>query len=186
VGRVRGAVLGLGAEIVAGTRRRALVLVIPNEQPKSLKFLCPCGCGEIISVNLCLVTRALGRSTTNPSVAFRCGHRYGSLRAVVVISFFEITKPASCLVKCPRCRRTRSAAGGKKTTRATINLINGITATTFNPYAASQSVRTHFYSTKRPHSRLLPPGSRPLEKRIPVLCRIRTSSVTGDATHFCV
>src|ERR1700723_1237022 len=29
-----------------------LVLVIPSEQPKSLKFLCPCGCGEIVSVNL--------------------------------------------------------------------------------------------------------------------------------------
>jgi hypothetical protein len=29
-----------------------LVLVMPNEQPKSLKFLCPCGCGEIVSVNL--------------------------------------------------------------------------------------------------------------------------------------
>ena len=29
-----------------------LVLIIPNKRPKSLKFVCPCGCGEIISVNL--------------------------------------------------------------------------------------------------------------------------------------
>jgi Family of unknown function (DUF6527) len=29
-----------------------LVLVMPNKRPKSLKFLCPCGCGEPISVNL--------------------------------------------------------------------------------------------------------------------------------------
>ena len=29
-----------------------LVLVMPNKRPKSLKFLCPCGCGETISVNL--------------------------------------------------------------------------------------------------------------------------------------
>jgi hypothetical protein len=29
-----------------------LVLVMPNKRPKSLKFLCPCGCSEIISVNL--------------------------------------------------------------------------------------------------------------------------------------
>lgn len=29
-----------------------LVLVMPNRRPKSLKFLCPCGCSEIISVNL--------------------------------------------------------------------------------------------------------------------------------------
>ncbi|MHB8217085.1 MAG: DUF6527 family protein [Candidatus Sulfotelmatobacter sp.] len=29
-----------------------LVLVIPNKRPKSLKFLCPCGCGETVSVNL--------------------------------------------------------------------------------------------------------------------------------------
>ena len=33
-------------------RAGVLVLVIPNERPKSLKFLCPCGCGETISVNL--------------------------------------------------------------------------------------------------------------------------------------
>jgi len=29
-----------------------LVLVIPNKRPKSVKLICPCGCGEIISVNL--------------------------------------------------------------------------------------------------------------------------------------
>lgn len=29
-----------------------LVLVIPDKRPKSVKFICPCGCGEIISVNL--------------------------------------------------------------------------------------------------------------------------------------
>lgn len=29
-----------------------LVLVMPNKRPKSLKFLCPCGCGETVSVNL--------------------------------------------------------------------------------------------------------------------------------------
>ena len=29
-----------------------LVLVMPGKRPKSLKFLCPCGCGEVISVNL--------------------------------------------------------------------------------------------------------------------------------------
>jgi uncharacterized protein DUF6527 len=29
-----------------------LVLVIPNKRPKSLKFFCPCGCGETVSVNL--------------------------------------------------------------------------------------------------------------------------------------
>lgn len=29
-----------------------LVLVMPNDIPKSLKFLCPCGCGETVSVNL--------------------------------------------------------------------------------------------------------------------------------------
>jgi len=29
-----------------------LVLVMPGDRPKSLKFLCPCGCGEVISVNL--------------------------------------------------------------------------------------------------------------------------------------
>ncbi len=29
-----------------------LVLVMPGERPKSLKLLCPCGCGETVSVNL--------------------------------------------------------------------------------------------------------------------------------------
>jgi hypothetical protein len=29
-----------------------LVLVMPGNRPKSLKFLCPCGCGNPISVNL--------------------------------------------------------------------------------------------------------------------------------------
>lgn len=33
-------------------KQGVLVLVIPNERAKSLKFLCPCGCGKIISVNL--------------------------------------------------------------------------------------------------------------------------------------
>jgi hypothetical protein len=29
-----------------------LVLVMPGEKPKWLKFICPCGCGEVVSVNL--------------------------------------------------------------------------------------------------------------------------------------
>jgi uncharacterized protein DUF6527 len=29
-----------------------LVLVMPGERPKSLKFLCPCGCGDTVSINL--------------------------------------------------------------------------------------------------------------------------------------
>ena|ERR1700733_338890 len=29
-----------------------LVIVMPNKRAKSLKLLCPCGCGEVISVNL--------------------------------------------------------------------------------------------------------------------------------------
>jgi hypothetical protein len=29
-----------------------LVLVMPGNRPKSLKFLCPCGCGQTVSVNL--------------------------------------------------------------------------------------------------------------------------------------
>ncbi|HXE53548.1 MAG TPA: DUF6527 family protein [Tepidisphaeraceae bacterium] len=29
-----------------------LVLVMPGQRPKSLKFLCPCGCGKPVSVNL--------------------------------------------------------------------------------------------------------------------------------------
>ena len=29
-----------------------LVLVMPGEKPKSLKFLCPCGCGNTVSINL--------------------------------------------------------------------------------------------------------------------------------------
>jgi hypothetical protein len=33
-------------------KRGVLVLIIPNERAKSLKFLCPCGCGETVSVNL--------------------------------------------------------------------------------------------------------------------------------------
>lgn len=33
-------------------RPGTLVLVMPHQQPKSLKFLCPCGCGQTVSVNL--------------------------------------------------------------------------------------------------------------------------------------
>jgi hypothetical protein len=40
------------AEAKQHLKAGVLVLVIPNERPKSLKFLCPCGCGEIVSVNL--------------------------------------------------------------------------------------------------------------------------------------
>jgi hypothetical protein len=40
------------AEAKQQLKAGVLVLVIPNERPKSLKFLCPCGCGEIVSVNL--------------------------------------------------------------------------------------------------------------------------------------
>jgi hypothetical protein len=29
-----------------------LVLVVPHKKPKSLRFLCPCGCGETVAVNL--------------------------------------------------------------------------------------------------------------------------------------
>jgi hypothetical protein len=29
-----------------------LVLVVPNKKPKSLRLLCPCGCGETVAVNL--------------------------------------------------------------------------------------------------------------------------------------
>ena len=29
-----------------------LVLVMPGNKPKSLKFICPCGCGQAISINL--------------------------------------------------------------------------------------------------------------------------------------
>jgi hypothetical protein len=38
----------------AGRKLKAgvLVLVIPKKRPKSLKFFCPCGCGETVSVNL--------------------------------------------------------------------------------------------------------------------------------------
>jgi hypothetical protein len=25
---------------------------MPGERPKSVKFICPCGCGEVVSVNL--------------------------------------------------------------------------------------------------------------------------------------
>jgi len=33
-------------------RRGVLVLIMPGERPKNLKFLCPCGCGDTISINL--------------------------------------------------------------------------------------------------------------------------------------
>jgi hypothetical protein len=39
-------------EALEALKRNTLVIVMPNERPKSLKFLCPCGCGEIVSVNL--------------------------------------------------------------------------------------------------------------------------------------
>lgn len=45
-----------------------LVLVIPNERVKSLKFLCPCGCGEIISVNLMPETGKAWRLTFEPKL----------------------------------------------------------------------------------------------------------------------
>jgi len=37
-----------GAQLKEG----ALVIVMPGERPKSLKFLCPCGCGVVVSINL--------------------------------------------------------------------------------------------------------------------------------------
>jgi Family of unknown function (DUF6527) len=40
------------AEAKRQLKTGVLVLVMPNERPKSLKFLCPCGCGEVVSVNL--------------------------------------------------------------------------------------------------------------------------------------
>jgi hypothetical protein len=40
------------AEAKQQLKAGVLVLVVPNKKPKSLKFLCPCGCGEIVSVNL--------------------------------------------------------------------------------------------------------------------------------------
>jgi hypothetical protein len=39
-------------EAVQKIKPGVLVLVIPKKRPKSVKFLCPCGCGQIISVNL--------------------------------------------------------------------------------------------------------------------------------------
>ena len=30
----------------------AIVLIMPQNTPKSLKFYCPCGCGELLTINL--------------------------------------------------------------------------------------------------------------------------------------
>jgi hypothetical protein len=46
----------------------ALVLVMPGNRPKSLKFLCPCGCGEIISVNLMPESGRAWRLTYEPKL----------------------------------------------------------------------------------------------------------------------
>jgi hypothetical protein len=43
-----------------------LVIVMPNTRPKSLKLLCPCGCGEIISVNLMPETGKAWRIALEP------------------------------------------------------------------------------------------------------------------------
>ncbi len=40
-----------------------LVLVMPGDRPKSIKFLCPCGCGETVSVNLMPATGKAWRIT---------------------------------------------------------------------------------------------------------------------------
>src|SRR4051812_28267917 len=36
------------ARLTPGT----MILVMPGDRPKSLKFLCPCGCGAVVSINL--------------------------------------------------------------------------------------------------------------------------------------
>lgn len=40
------------ATALANLRPGVLVLVMPGDKPKSLKMLCPCGCGEVVSMNL--------------------------------------------------------------------------------------------------------------------------------------
>lgn len=43
----------------------ALVLVMPGKRPKSLKFLCPCGCNDTISINLMPETGKAWRLTSD-------------------------------------------------------------------------------------------------------------------------
>lgn len=54
-----------------------LVIVIPNKRAKSLKFFCPCGCGEIISVNLMPETGLAWRMALEPGTVCPCGLQFG-------------------------------------------------------------------------------------------------------------
>lgn len=47
------------SEASAAITRGTLVVVQPSDRPKSVKFLCPCGCGEVLSIN---VMRGAGKA----------------------------------------------------------------------------------------------------------------------------
>ena len=55
------------ATAIQALKDGVLVLVMPGEKPKSLKFLCPCGCGETISINLVPATGKAWRITYEPN-----------------------------------------------------------------------------------------------------------------------
>ncbi len=40
------------ATAMAAVKPGVIAVIMPGSKPKSIKFLCPCGCGEIISINL--------------------------------------------------------------------------------------------------------------------------------------
>src|ERR1041384_6295147 len=40
------------ATAMAKLKPGIIVLVMPGNKPKSLKILCPCGCGDVVSINL--------------------------------------------------------------------------------------------------------------------------------------
>src|SRR5687768_14360554 len=44
-----------------------LVLVKPGDKPKSLKFVCPCGCGQVVSINLMPQAAKAWRISSEPS-----------------------------------------------------------------------------------------------------------------------
>ena len=69
----------------AALAARKLVLIGPHEQPKWLRFQCPCGCGEIIALNLMeshyprwtVRTESLSSITVTPSIdSSTCGSHF--------------------------------------------------------------------------------------------------------------
>lgn len=46
------AVVRSQASAIAKLAPGIIAIISPQNKPKSVKFLCPCGCGEIISINL--------------------------------------------------------------------------------------------------------------------------------------